>query len=203
MQAQSTIPLPARRSKLKVVGIIAAVAAIIGTIAFKVAQQRSDGPLNDMLPGGALRSGALVTEPVDDWQFANGKTIELQLETPLRSRYTGLMVHNGELYVPCDLGFMWGRFSGTTRHMLHLIYRFKRWHEDALADGRVLFRIDDKRYARNAVRVTEPGTVTALKAQLEDMAREWVAPDTLGPPPTSGPRDIWFFRLDPRTIQSL
>lgn len=203
MQASTTHPQTTGRSKLKTAAIVLAVTAIIGTIVFKVVQQQSDGPLNDMIPGGALRSGALVTEPVDDWQFANGKTIELQLEAPLKSRYTGLMVHNGELYVPCDLGYMWGRFSGMSRHMLHLIYIFKRWHEDALVDGRVLFRIDDKRYARNAVLVTDPSLVTALKAQLEDMAREWVAPDTLGPPPTSGPRDIWFFRLDRRAIQTL
>lgn len=203
MHTQAARPQGTQRSRFRTIAWILLIVTIVATIAFKVAQQQSDGPLNDMIPGGALRSGDLVTDPIADWQFAHGKTIELQLEAPLKSRYTGLVTYNNQLYVPCDLGYMWGRFSGMTRHMLHLIYIFKRWHEDALDNGRVMFRLDDKRYARQAVLVTDPDTVNALKVQLEELAREWVAPDELGPPPTSGPRDIWFFRLDPRAPQSL
>lgn len=173
--------------------------ALLAIVAFNIAQQRSDGPLNDMIPGGELRSGTLVTDDVADWQFADGETIELQLLEPRKSRYTGAIAWKGQLYIPCDLGYMWGRFDGTTRHVLHLIYVFKRWHEDALEDGRVVVRIDGKRYPRQAVRVTDAATVAALKRHLEDLARGWLAPEQLGPPPTSSPNDIWFFRLDPRT----
>ena len=34
--------------------------------------------------------------------------------------------------------------------------------------------------------------------RLEEMAREWIAPAPLGEAPTDGPKDLWFFRMDPR-----
>ncbi len=175
------------------------------------AQRRSDGPLNAILPGGPLRGGALVSEANIDWPAVLGdrgscvdgvcgamEPIELQLVEPAHSRNTGIQVLEGQLYIPCDLGFMWGRFSGSQRWVLKLIYHFKRWHEDALRDGRVVLRIDGKRYERQAVRVTDPELVARLRAQLEQMAAQWVAPKSLGAAPTEGPRDIWFFRIDPR-----
>ncbi len=176
-----------------------------------VAQRLSDGPLNPIIPGGPLRAGALVSEPDIDWPTVLGGNgscvdgacapmdpIELQLVEPPSSRYVGIMVHEAQLYVPCDLGFMWGRFSGNQRRVLHLIYLFKRWHEDALRDGRAVLRIDGKRYERQAVRVTDPELLAALRLQLERMARQWVAPEPLAAAPTVGPNDIWFFRMDPR-----
>lgn len=168
-----------------------------------VAQRLSDGPLNDIIPGGPLRAGALVSEADIDWAAvlddAGGIAIvELQLVEPASSRWVGVMEHDGQLYVPCDLGFMWGRFSGSQRRVLHLIYIFKRWHEDAQRDGRAVLRIDGKRYQRQAVRVTDPELLAALRLQLEGMARQMVAPDPLADAPTEGPRDIWFFRMDPR-----
>ena len=59
-------------------------------------------------------------------------------------------------------------------------------------------RIDGTRYAGQAVRVRDPALVGVLAAQLEEMARAWVAPRVLGPAPTSGPREIWFFEILPR-----
>ena len=202
MSTEALVAVSPVRSWPRRAAIAIVVLGVIAVVAFKVAQRASDGPLTDIIPGGELRSGELVTEPVQDWSFADGETVELQLESPKRSRYTGLITHNGELYVPCDLGYMWGRFSGGIRHTLHAIYLFKTWHEDALLDGRVAFRLDGKRYERQAIRVTDPRLVKELKTHLENLAREWVAPDTLGPPPTEGPRDIWFFRLDPRTTNA-
>ena len=79
-----------------------------------------------------------------------------------------------------------------------MIYIFKDWHEDAERDGRAVLRIGGKRYERQAVRVTDPELLATLRSQLEDMARAWVAPAPLGDAPTEGPRDIWFFRMDPR-----
>ena len=76
------------------------------------------------------RTGTLVSEPVVDWSFAQGRMIELQLVEPLGSRTTGVMVHE--------------------------------------------------------------------RLQLEEMAEQWVAPAPLGEAPTDDPRDIWFFRMDPR-----
>ena len=182
---------------MKVAGILLLV--LMGLIgAGLVAQRMSDGPTGP-IPGGRLSTGTLVSEPNVDWSLATGgELIELQLVEPLGSRTTGAMLHGGQLYVPCDLGFMWGRFSGSTRWMLHVIYLFKRWHEDALRDGRVVLRIAGKRYERQAVRVTDPELLATLRSQLEKMAEQWVSPAPLGEAPTEGPKDIWFFCTDPR-----
>ena len=170
-----------------------------------VAQRLSDGPLNDIIPGGPLRAGTLVSEAAIDWAAVLGDdggiaVVELQLVEPASSRWVGIMERDGQLYVPCDLGFMWGRFSGSQRRVLHLIYLFKRWHEDAQRDGRAALRMNGKRYERQAVRVTDPELLAALRLQLEEMARQMVAPDPLAEAPTEGPRDIWLFRMDPRPL---
>jgi hypothetical protein len=183
----------------------------VATGAVLVGKRLSDGPLTAMIPGGPLEAGALVTESIVDWTNVLGsggactdgecapmKPIELQLVDPPTSRYVGAMVRDGALYVPCDLGFMWGRFSGSERWILNLIYVFKRWHLDAERDGRVVLRVDGRRYEGQAVRVTDPALIGALRTQLEGMARQWVAPAALAPPPGEGPNDIWFFRIDSR-----
>ena len=103
---------------------------------------------------------------------------------------------DGTLYVPCDLGFMWARFEGTQRHVLHLTYLLKRWHKDAVDDGQAVIRFDGRRYPLQAVKVTDPELETRLKAQLEDMARAWVAPAPLAEAPAEPPNDIWFFRME-------
>lgn len=169
-----------------------------------IAQRLSDGPLNAMLPGGPLRAGTLAANdaslatPLSNRGATAMEPIELQLVDPPTSRYTGIMVRDGQVYVPCDLGFMWGRFEGSQRTMLHLIYLFKHWHEDALRDGRVVVRVDGERYEGQAVRVIDPAMNAALRLQLEAMATQWLAPKPLPPAPTTGPNDIWFFRIDPR-----
>ena len=175
------------------------VVVVVASLVFVVAKRRSDGPFNAMIPGGPMTSGELLPElPAGDWSGLQGKIIELELVGTGSTRYTGLMVHNGALFIPCDLGFVWNRLSGAQRWPMHAVYLFKRWHKDAAEDGRVVLRVDGKRYERHAVRVTEPSQVAALKQDLEVMARKWFAPKEIGPAPTEGPRDIWFFRLDPR-----
>jgi hypothetical protein len=163
----------------------------------------ADGPI-EMVPGGPLRSGERVTDLNVDWAavLGDGVLAELQLVNPPHSRTVGLMLREGQLYVPCDLGYMWGRFSGRRRFISQALYTFKRWHEDAERDGRAVLRIKGKLYERQAVRVTDPALDAALRAQLEDMARQWMPDTALPPAPTEGPRDIWFFRLDPRSVQS-
>lgn len=85
----------------KMAGVM--IVLLIGT--GLVAQRMSDGPTGP-IPGGRLRAGTLVSEPGVDWSFANdGRSIELQLVEPLGSRTTGSVVHEGQLFVPCDLGF--------------------------------------------------------------------------------------------------
>jgi hypothetical protein len=99
---------------------------------------------------------------------------------------------------PFDLGFMWNRFKGQQRLILNLICVFKHWHRDAVEDGRALIRHDGRVYKTNFVKVEDPELDAVLRAKLEDLAREWIAPAELGPPPAEAPNDVWFFRMDPR-----
>ena len=170
------------------------VLAIGGTL---LALRFADGP-TQFIAGGELKTGEWATQPVEDWSFIHAKNVELQLVEPTSSRITGIMVHDGELYIPCDLGFMWNRLSGRSRWVLNAIYLFKGWHEDALDDGRMVFRYDNKKYARQAVLVEDPVLIEELKQELEQMAAEYFAPRELGPRPVDDPNDIWFFRLDSR-----
>ncbi len=159
-----------------------------------------DGPVGPF-PGGALRDGELVDDENVDWEAATAELsplfIELQLVEPPRSRTTGAFVLDGDLYIPCDLGFIWQRIPAPTRWVLATIYRVKDWHEDALADGRVVLRIGDRRYERQATRITDPVLLSRLRARIEDDAQNMLD-EPLLEMPEEGPREIWFFRIDPR-----
>ncbi len=180
---------------VRILGVVVAlVVLLVG--AGLAAQRLSDGPLAGPIPGGPFRTGTLVTEPVEDWSFAHGQPAELQLVNPPGSRQLGTMVHEGELYVPCDLGFIAdrapeGRLAGA------LLKNLKGWHEDAATDGRVLLRISGKLYERQAVRVTDPAVLAALRASIEELAKEFFGKPLLDQP--TDPDDIWFFRMDPRS----
>jgi hypothetical protein len=167
---------------------------LVGTVL--VLQRVSDGPMGP-LAGGPLRSGPLVSDPVVDWSFAENHLAELELVDPPGSRTTGIMVYEGELYVPCDLGFIWRRVPNTrTRWILSVLYRFKHWHEDALRDGRVVLRIAGKRFERQAVRVTAPALLARLRGVIETAADRVFSPGLRDEP--RDPEAIWFFRMDPR-----
>ncbi len=159
----------------------------------------SDGPLGP-LPGGELRTGPLCEGAVD-WSFAREVSLmHLQLETPLASRTTGVLYHEGGLYVPCDLGFIWRRVSPPAKWAMAVAWFLKRWHEDALRDGRVVIRIRGTRYACQATRVTDPNLLDVLRGELEQRAEGFLSAPLAQTP--SDPDAIWFFRLDPRTAST-
>ena len=185
----------------------------MGYATFRYVQHQSDGPLNDLIPGGPLRSGTsspfpsawaaelatlnLCAEPGCE----SMEPLELQLETPARSRYVGMMLHGDNLYIPCDLGFMWGRFDGTQKRVLEAVYYLKTWHKDAAEQPDAVLRLagpEGRRYAVSLEKVADAKLIAALKRDLEEMAKVWIAPEPLGPPPTSGPSDIWFFKINAR-----
>jgi hypothetical protein len=181
---------------------IAAAVLVVSLVAtLLVAQRVADGPIGPF-GGGPLRTGTLVTEPDVDWSFlGGGKEIELQLVEPPRSRITGSLVYEGQLYVPCDLGFFWRRIPSTGfRWIAGLIYLVKHWHEDALRDGRVVLRVGGKRYERQAVRVTDPELLAKLRPIFEERATRYMASSGSGglSAEPGDPEAIWFFRLDPR-----
>lgn len=169
-------------------------------LAGRIAQRMSDGPTGP-IQGGALRAGPLVSEPEVDWTAVLGDvpvgSIELQLVEPLGSRITGAFVYEGQLFVPCDLGFIWRRAPDTSsRWLLRLIWMLKGWHEDVMRDGRVVVRVDGKRYERLAVRVTDPELLATFRGQVEQAAEEYFGSLL---PEEADPEAIWFFRMDPRT----
>lgn len=156
--------------------VLLVAAAIVLSGVWGAARFVSDGPLG-IFPGGALRKGPLVREPVGDWSFATAEqTAELQLVEPLRSRTVWLVVHEGALYIPC--GFLdWPLW--------------KQWPYEALEDGRAVLRLQGKRYEVQAQRVessAEYQVVLRLVAQKYAQGRSMEADN----------RNVWFFRLDPR-----
>jgi hypothetical protein len=132
-----------------------------------------DGPIGP-LPGGRLHDGEMVDSVGVDWSFVDGvQEIELQLLHPERSRTTWVVVHGGDLYVPC--GYLQVPF-------------FKHWHLDALRDGRAVVRIRGRRYPVTLVKVEDP-TIYARVAQR--LARKYGTPEY-------DPETAWIFRLYPR-----
>ncbi len=184
---------------LKYIGIFLSALVVVAITAVMITQRVSDGPI-EFLQGGSFKSGEFIEEPVDDWSFGLDKNSEFELVGAGTSRTAGYIMHKGVAYMTCDLGFMWNRLeSGTTRNLLHLIYIFKRWHTDAVEDGRALIRIDGKIYKTQFVKEEDPEIIAALKTELEVLAREYFAPQELGPAPAKAPNDVWFFRMDTRT----
>jgi len=186
-------------------GIITLFLIVVLTGVVFVALQLSDGPVGP-LPGGAFRTGTLVADTNVDWGIELNKAdksgpIELQLLNPVGSRITGAFEHEGDLYLPCDLGFLWRRIpSERARWFLYAIWLFKRWHLDAERDGRAILRLNGKLYEQQAVKVTDPQLLETLREITSVRAEELVI-DSFNKPflqvPVN-PNDIWFFRMEPR-----
>ena len=156
--------------------VLAAVAAV--GLAF-LAARFHDGPLGP-IPGGALAAGAEVTEPVGDWSFAKEVgEIELQLAYQDTSRTTWILVFDGQAYVPCSLGFPPG----------------KRWHEQAVADGRAVLRIEGRRYPVTLTRLDDAEVQQMESRLLAEVTRKYGQP----PPTDAG---VWLFRVTSRTPAS-
>ena len=157
-------------------GLGIALAAVVAVaFATGVVARFSDGPIGPF-PGGPLVAGELVAAAPADWSFAAPlREIELEVnpEAP-RSRTTWVAVVDGDLYVPC--GFP----------------AAKRWPHEALRDGRVVVRIQGRRYERQAVRENDPARLGRLGTEVQ---RKYGAGDAEAA--VAGEK-VWFFRLDPR-----
>ncbi len=179
------------------IGLLSLVAVPVG---IGVVARFSDGPIGPF-PGGTLRTGTLVSDPdvewaFGEWAFAEGVgLVELALVEPPGSRIVGAVVHEGRLFVGCDLGFIGRRAPGMFGRILPM-HRLKRWQEHALRDGRVVLRIAGKRYERQAVRETDPERLATLRSIWEEMASRFFSSPLLDVP--TDPKEIWFFRMDPR-----
>ena len=180
---------------------IVAIAILGWAFCFAVARWH-DGPLGPV-PGGALRRGPIA--PFGDLaaHFGDGLTLaEIQSLQPEQSRTTGLIEHEGQFYIPCDLGFIWRRTHPPTRWLMAFVWRVKRWHEDVLRDGRIMIRLGDHRFALSAARVSDPDRIEALKQHVDTQAQQFLSGRLEPRPGSPGHRDedgeIWFFRLGER-----
>lgn len=160
--------------------LVRIVVGLVGLVAllFLVARQH-DGPLGP-IPGGPLVAGEEVGEPVADWSFAKDvQEVELQLVTQTRSRTTWILVHEGQAYVPCSLGFPPG----------------KSWYREALKDGRAILRIGGRRYPVELAKLDDSAT-----QQLQAVLRSEVDRKYGRPPP--GDAGVWIFRVSSRPAAS-
>jgi hypothetical protein len=153
------------------------IAAALGTavlLAAIVGGRFSDGPLEVIpgVPGGPL-SGEAERGPDPDWSFAQDvDPIEIQIaSSPPRSIFTGVVVHEGQLYVPVTLAPL------------------KRWPDVVRRDPHVRVRIEGRLFERVAVPVTETAALRELIA---------VGQAKYGPPFHAGwtARFTHYFRLD-------
>jgi len=152
---------------LGIVALVVLVAAVFFGARF------ADGPIA-MFPGGPLRSGTMVTEPVADWSFAQQVAeIELQLADEDSSRTTWIVVSEGAAFIPCSLGFPPN----------------KQWHLRADEDGRAILRIEGRKYPVQLRRLPDSSERADLKALAETKYG--------GLPPTDA--GVWFFAVDPRS----
>ena len=175
------------------VGLLAIIVSL--SVAVLVLQRVSDGPI-EPLQGGPFKTGEIIEGPVDDWSFGELGNTQFELEGYGTSRRAGYIILDGVAYMTCDLGFIWNRLEGFPKFVLNTIYVFKTWHTDAVEDGRARIRIDGKIYKAQFVKVEDPVLQEKLKARIEVLFREMFG--ELGPVPTDGPKDMWFFRMDSR-----
>ncbi len=175
-------------------GLLATILTLI--LAVMVIQRVSDGPI-EPLQGGPFTTGEIVEAPVDDWSFGELKNTQFELEGFGTSRRAGYIMLDGVAYMTCDLGFMWNRLEGPGRIILNLIYVFKTWHLDAMEDGRARIRLDGKIYLAEFTKVDDAELQERLKRRVETLFGQMFG--EIGPAPTEGPNDMWFFRIDART----
>ncbi len=192
--AGSDIALKILKYSLGTLGLL----CLLAVIAIFYVQSTSDGPIEPM-QGGPFQTGEVVETLVEDWSFAAAKPVAFELEGFGSSRMAGFIMHEGEAYMTCDLGFIWNRLEpGTMKLALWTMYTFKHWHTDALADGRIRLRIDGKIYKANLEKVEDPDLNQQLRMVLEAQAREFFAPMELPPEPSQAPNGIWFFKMSSR-----
>ncbi|NKC01289.1 MAG: hypothetical protein GKR90_22710 [Pseudomonadales bacterium] len=174
------------------IGLGLTIMVFVVLVGLLVFQQVSNGPMGPLM-GGTFRSGEVIETPVEDWSELEG-SFEFELVGQNSSRNAGGIVVAGDLYITCDLGFIWSRSPpGLRRNIAKLIFMLKTWHEEALLDGRIRIRKDGRIHSGTVERVKDPQLIEELKNSLEDM--DYFKPEGLGPRPTREPNDIWFFRV--------
>ena len=166
------------RRGLLVIGVLVLIPAFALT-ALAVSTRLSDGP-SVIFAGGPLIAGEMVTGPEPDWSFVRDvRVFELQLLNPPRSRTLWIVEHEGKLYLNSN-------YMGGLRERL-----WKRWPAQAERDGRVIMRIDGKRYERTLVRIKTGPIVEGVTAEF---TRKYGVEMT---PAEVEAEELWLFEMAP------
>lgn len=136
-----------------------AIAAIaVGSALAVFLVSRADGPWW-VFHGGPFRSGELVAFETLDWPTLDAQhSLEMEIVAEESSLTLWFSVHEGVVYLACDLDCVGGRLN--------------RWPQQIDRDDRVVLRIDDKRVVGRLLHVPHgtPEYVTARKVRATKYA---------------------------------
>lgn len=151
---------------------LAFLGAIVLTPVVAFIARFGDGPIGPF-PGGPLQ-GNIHEEPSSGWSFAKRlDTTEVEVDAePARSVTTGLLVHQGDLYLPVTFA------------------SFKRWDDTVREHPGVIVRLEGRLYQRRAVPVEDPGWHEVLFEKARGRYGALFYPNWAFD-------DTDFFRLDP------
>lgn len=175
---------------LQMVGFVVLIGAVaIGTL--RIQRSSADGA-TVVFPGGEMVAGELHTGPEPDWSFTDDIfTIELQLNDPMATRTIFILEAEGKIYV----------VSGYMKSFLGRIWKEWAFEADEGNDEGVL-RVNNVRYPRQLVRVTEGDVLNGVAAKL--LAKYSGVPTPVSAEAIAAARaDIedgnsWIFELTPR-----
>ena len=176
---------------LQVLGILILIPALaMATMRFE--NRSADGP-SILFPGGEMTTGEVHTGPEPDWSFTDDiETVELQLNDPMASRLIYVLESENRLFI----------ISGYMTTMLSRLW--KEWAFEAdEGNNEGVLRVNNVRYPRSLVRITEGDVLDGVSAKL--ITKYGGAP-TATPEAIAGTRASieaglsWVFELVPRTI---
>jgi hypothetical protein len=156
------------KTVLKIVGGLVGLLALV-LVLFLAYARTHDGPIA-IVPGGPFERGELYTGPEPDWSAMRTRSeVEFQLLDPPRSRITWIAEHENRIYIVS--GYMNTTFGKI----------WKQWPHEIQQDNRILLRVDDTIYERQADKYLPEGT-------------------TLGDPEeTIRNGDAWLYEVAPRS----
>ena len=176
---------------LQILGVLILIPALaMATMRFE--NRNADGP-SILFPGGEMTSGQLHTGPEPDWSFTDDiETVDLQLNNPMASRLIYVLESENRLFI----------ISGYMTTMLGRLW--KEWAFEAdQGNNEGVLRVNNIRYPRTLVRITEGDVLNGVSAKLITK---------YGGAPTATPEAIaatragieaglsWVFELVPREL---
>lgn len=176
---------------LQILGVLILIPALaMATMRFE--NRNADGP-SILFPGGEMTSGQLHTGPEPDWSFTDDiETVDLQLNNPMASRLIYVLESENRLFI----------ISGYMTTMLGRLW--KEWAFEAdQGNNEGVLRVNNIRYPRTLVRITEGDVLNGVAAKL---ITKYGGASTATPEAIAATRAgiedglSWVFELVPREL---